>query len=72
MNGYDNYLAEPQRRKLSSLYNTVTDYFDNVLLLPGQKIFFLCSSQPLSTDIPELLVKKDILPAISEGIITET
>jgi spermidine synthase len=60
MNGYDNYLAEPQRRKLSSLYNTVTDYFDNVLLLPGQKIFFLCSSQPLSTDIPELLVKKNI------------
>lgn len=60
MKGYDNYLAEPQRRKLSSLYNTVIDYFDNVLLLPGQKIFFLCSSQPLRTDIPELLVKKDI------------
>ena len=60
MKGYDNYLAEPQRRKLSSLYNTVADYFDNVLLLPGQKIFFLCSSQPLRTDIPKLLVKKDI------------
>jgi spermidine synthase len=60
MKGYDNYLAEPQRRKLSSLYNTVIDYFDHVLLLPGQKIFFLCSSQPLRTDIPELLVKKDI------------
>jgi len=60
MKGYDNYLAEPQRRKLSSVYNTVTDYFDHVLLLPGQKIFFLCSSQPLRADIPELLVKKDI------------
>jgi spermidine synthase len=60
MKGYDNYLAEPQRRKLSSLYNTVIDYFDHVLLLPGQKIFFLCSSQPLRTDIPELLIKKDI------------
>jgi spermidine synthase len=60
MKGYDNYLAEPQRRKLSSLYNTVTDYFDHVLLLPGQQIFFLCSSQPLKTDIPELLVKKGI------------
>jgi spermidine synthase len=60
MNGYDNYLAEPQRRKLSSLYNTVIDYFDNVLLLPGQNIFFLCSSQPLSTDIPSLLNKKGI------------
>jgi spermidine synthase len=60
MNGYDNYLPEPQRRKLSSLYNTVTDYFDHVLLLPGQNIFFLCSSQPLSTDIPSLLNKKGI------------
>lgn len=60
MKGYDNYLAEPQRRKLSSLYNTVTDYFDNVLLLPGQKIFFLCGSQPLRTDIPALLAKKGI------------
>ncbi|MBW2643907.1 MAG: hypothetical protein JRC89_11205, partial [Deltaproteobacteria bacterium] len=60
MKGYDNYLAEPQRRKLSSLYNTVTDYFDHVLLLPGQKIFFLCSSQPLNIDIPALLVKKGI------------
>lgn len=60
MNGYDNYLAEPQRRKLSSLYNTVTDYFENVLLLPGQNIFFLCSSHPLSTDIPSLLDKKGI------------
>jgi spermidine synthase len=60
MNGYDNYLAEPQRRKLSSLYNTVTDYFDHVLLLPGQKIFFLCSSDSLSTDIPALLDKKGI------------
>jgi spermidine synthase len=60
MKGYDNYLAEPQRQKLSSLYNTVTDFFEHVLLLPGQKIFFLCSSQPLKTDIPELLVNKDI------------
>jgi spermidine synthase len=60
MNGYENYLAEPQRRKLSSLYNTVSDYFDNVLLLPGQKIFFLCGSQPLRTDIPELLAQKNI------------
>jgi len=60
MKGYDNYLAEPQRQKLSSLYNTVTDFFEHVLLLPGQKIFFLCSSQPLKTDIPGLLVKKNI------------
>ena len=60
MEGFDNYLAEPQRQKLSSLYNTVSDYFDHVLLLPGQKIFFLCSSQPINTDIPKLLDQKGI------------
>ena len=43
MEGYDNYLAEPQQRKLSSLYNTVSDYFGNILLLPGPAHFFsLC------------------------------
>jgi spermidine synthase len=60
MKGFENYLAEPQRQKLSSLYNTVSDYFKHVLLLPGQKIFFLCSSQPLSNDIPTLLDRKNI------------
>jgi len=60
MEGFDNYLAEPQRQKLSSLYNTVNDYFKHVLLLPGEKIFFLCSSQPLNTDIPALLDRKNI------------
>ena len=60
MKGFENYLAEPQRQKLSSLYNTVNDYFKHVLLLPGQKIFFLCSSQPLNTDIPALLARKNI------------
>ena len=60
MKGFENYLAEPQRQKLSSLYNTVNDYFKHILLLPGQKIFFLCSSQPLNTDIPALLARKNI------------
>jgi predicted membrane-bound spermidine synthase len=35
MQGFDNYLAEPQRQKLSSLYNSAAVYFKNVLLLPG-------------------------------------
>jgi spermidine synthase len=60
-------LAEPQRQKLSSLYNTVKDYFKHVLLLPGQKIFFLCSSQPISTDIPKLLEQKGISTRYIKG-----
>jgi len=60
MKGFENYLAEPQRQKLSSLYNTVNDYFSYVLLLPGQKIYYLCSSRPVNADIPTLLDRKNI------------
>jgi len=60
MQGYDNYLAEPQRQKLSSLFNTVSDHFKNLLLLPGQEIVFLCSDLPISRDIPSLLAQKEI------------
>jgi spermidine synthase len=67
MRGFDNYLAEPQRQKLSSLYNTVKDYFKNVLLLPGQKIFFLCSAFPIDTDIPALLDQKGISTSYIKG-----
>lgn len=67
MQGFDNYLAEPQRQKLSSIYNTVTQYFDHVLLLPGQKIIFLCSSRPIETDIPASLNRKGIHTAYISG-----
>ena len=58
--GYDNYLSEPLREKLSSLFNTVSDYFDYVTLLPGTNIIFLCSNRPLHLDIPEQLSEKKI------------
>jgi len=60
MQGFDNFLAEPQRQKLSSLYNTVKAYFGHVLLLPGQKVFFLCSDRTLTSDIPAALLNKGI------------
>jgi spermidine synthase len=67
MQGFDNYLAEPQRLKISSLYNTVTNYFPYVLLLPGQKIYFICSAQPIDTDIPALLTTKGIATDYIQG-----
>lgn len=50
--GFDNYLPEPQRQKLSVMVNTARRYFEQVLLLPGQRIFFLCGDRPFSLDIP--------------------
>jgi spermidine synthase len=67
MQGFDNYLAEPQRQKLSSLFNTVSAYFQNVLLLPGQKVFFLCSDDPIRTDIPDALSDKNISTSYISG-----
>ena len=58
--GFDNYLAEPERLKISSLYNSAKDHFQHVQLLPGSKVFFLCSSLPVNTDIPLLLRNKGI------------
>jgi spermidine synthase len=67
MQGFDNYLAEPQRQKLSSLYNTIQMYFKHILMLPGQKVFFLCSNRPLITDIPAALAHKGITNTYING-----
>jgi spermidine synthase len=74
MEGFQNYLAEPQRRKLSSLYNTAQHHFRHVLLLPGERVFFICSQQPLTADIPRLLERKGVstryISAYFDGQIT--
>ncbi len=67
MLGFETYLAEPQRQKLSSLYNTAKTYFKHVLLLPGQKIYFLCSNRVMTTDIPTALEKKGISTTYLSG-----
>lgn len=58
--GYANYLSEPRQRFVSVLYRTVQPHFKHVVLLPGQRIFFLCSDAPLDTDIPDRLARKKI------------
>ncbi len=58
--GFDNYLSHRQIEKISSLYLTAGKVFRHILLLPGRKIFFLCSDQPMDADIPRLLEKKKI------------
>lgn len=61
--GYDSYLGGPELEKISSLYNTAARCFKNVLLLPGFRVFFICSSAPLSRDIPALLNERGITTA---------
>jgi spermidine synthase len=58
--GYDSYLSATARSQVSSLYNTAMAVFPHVLILPGQRIYFLASAAPLSDDIPGLLAVKGI------------
>jgi len=67
MQGFQNYIAEPQRQKYSSLYNTVSEFFKHVTLLPGQKVFFICRNQAIDTDIPAALARKGIATSYISG-----
>jgi len=58
--GMADYLSANRQRMLSSLVNTVGTRFAHVLLMPGQRIFFLCSDRPLDADIPPLLAHRGV------------
>ena len=62
-----NYLSEVRVKKLSSIFNTLKLYFNNVLLIPGQEIYFLASDGKLATDIPLRLRKKSITTSYIDG-----
>ena len=62
-----NYLSDIQRRKLSILYNTAKQHFRNVLILPGEKAYFLCRDGDLWTDVPSRLALKSVSTSYVEG-----
>lgn len=60
MEGFDAYVSEADRQKLSSVYNTAAGVFPHVALVPGGRTFFLCANRPLHPDIPERLEQKGV------------
>ncbi|MBW2356037.1 MAG: hypothetical protein JRF23_04580 [Deltaproteobacteria bacterium] len=58
--GYANYIAPVQARKLSILRQTAARCFRHVAVLPGERVFFLCRQDPVPLDIPERLAAKGI------------
>ncbi|MBC2711268.1 MAG: hypothetical protein HGJ94_09815 [Desulfosarcina sp.] len=58
--GVANYISEIRQQKISSLANTAGTFFDHVVLMPGERLFFICRDRPVRTDIPVLLEKKGI------------
>ncbi len=67
VDGIDNYLSDAQRQKISSLYQTAKNQFKHILMLPGERIFFLCRDKPLNPNIPKLLAKKGIKTTYIKG-----
>jgi spermidine synthase len=62
-----NYLSDIQRKKLSTIYVTAKHHFEHVLILPGERAYFLCSDRELSSDIPARLALKSIQTSYVEG-----
>jgi spermidine synthase len=65
--GFDNYISDHELEKISSIYNTATRIFTHVLLIPGNRIYFLCSENPIRINIPALLETKKISTAYISG-----
>jgi len=65
--GIDNFLSKTHQQKLSSLHRTVGQNFEHVLMLPGERTFFLCSNAPINHDIPALLKGKGIKTEYIQG-----
>jgi len=62
-----NYLSEIQREKLSTVSETAEEHFKNVLILPGERAYFICRDGALSADIPARLMANSIRTAYIEG-----
>jgi spermidine synthase len=52
---YENYVSPELSRLLSCAHQTAARSFRNLLLLPGLRVYFLASEQPLTTDIASVL-----------------
>lgn len=62
-----NYISDIRKRKLSTIYNTALLHFENVMLLPGGRAYFMCRDGKLSTDIPARLRLKSVGTEYIEG-----
>lgn len=60
VDGVANYVSETRQQQLSSLANTARAFFAHVMLMPGERLLFVCRDRPIRTDIPVLLERKGI------------
>ena len=58
--GAENYVSTEAERLYSLIYNTLGKTFRHILVVPGQKTYFLASDAELDIDIPGLIEQKGI------------
>jgi spermidine synthase len=58
--GTENYLSTEAERLYSLIYNTMGQSFRNILVVPGQKTYFLASDDELNINIPGLIEQRGI------------
>jgi len=57
---YENYLSEELANLIAVAHQTLGDVFQNVLILPAGRVYFLASDGPLTTEIATRLEDKGI------------
>ena len=63
-----NFISDIRKQKLSTVYNSARLHFENVGLIPGEDVYFLCrNGGDISTDIPSRLRMKSISTKYIEG-----
>ncbi len=55
-----NYLGNPTRELNSSVYKSLKSYFSTVIIIPGNRNFFLASDSRLTYEIAERIAEKNI------------
>ena len=55
---YENYISDVEKAKLSSIYNTLSQFYSDIIILPGNETYFICSDRTLNPDIPTRLEEK--------------
>ena len=48
---YENVVGKPLARLLSSMHRTLKESFSQILMIPGGRVYFVASDQPLDADI---------------------
>jgi len=62
-----NYISEIRRKKLATVYHTVSIHFKHVLAIPGEEAYLICSDGDLHPDIPARLKLKGISTSYIAG-----